>query len=273
MRERPIIFDGESVRAILAGRKSQTRRVLKLHPQSGAADLGGARPERRRKYPFLRLANGGEYGGSIRHPFGLPGERLWVRETFQLEDTYEYGMAEALPPEGPTRVADEGTEWETTLIPRYRATQPDTLLVIDSTEDGEPIMRWRSPMFMPRWASRVLLEVVSVRVERLQEITDEDAIAEGIERLFTPEECAPDSGIAHVAGTDPESWSWKNYLWHGYGLSCRGDLDDQWSTCRTPVLSFASRWDTINGRKHPWTENPWVWVVEFRPVPPEARTE
>ncbi len=176
-RERPILFSGPMVRAILDGRKTQTRRVITPQPDGD--------------FPFRQ-----------RCPYGKPGDRLWVRETWTHEDSWCSGV----DCEQPSHVYHRATE-----------SYPDS-------------MRWRPSIFMPRWASRIDLEVVSVRVERLQEIGEDDAKAEGVE--------------PSRAGQDE-----------------RGPV----KTYRT---GFVRAWDTINGKRAPWVSNPWVWVVEFREVQP-----
>ena len=148
MTERPIIMTSESVRAILDGRKTMTRRVIKFtHPTDW---IGSVNPDgkdgwiawgptqvpddySRKMYPN---------GGGFKCPYGVPGGRLWVRETWASS-----GMA----------------------------------LYWKATDGADRVARWKSPIFMPRWASRITLEVVNVRVERVQEITDSDAYAEGID--------------------------------------------------------------------------------------------
>ena len=130
MKERPVLFSGEMVRAILEGRKTQTRRVIKPQPlwvgdPNVAFKTHSANPK-----------------GIINCPYGQPGDRLWVRETFA--GTKNTGFA-------------------------YRATD---------TAYGH---KWRPSIFMPHWASRINLEVVSVRVERVQDISIEDAYDEGME--------------------------------------------------------------------------------------------
>lgn len=161
MRERPIIFGGESVRAILAGKKTQTRRVVSfesLRPESfGHADVGAVRRE----------ANGfhcraGDFNvwsrKPLRCPYGVVGDRLWVRETWRALKRFDVHTI------------------KTGSMIAYEADA--------NTGDRMPtpigrMGRKRSPLFMPRWASRLTLEVTEVRVERLQSISEEDAKAEG----------------------------------------------------------------------------------------------
>ncbi len=131
--EKPILFSGEMVRAILDGRKTQTRRVV-----------------RREHIPFVHSLLAGWISGRWSHlplPYGRPGDQLWVRETW-LEDTV--GNI------------------------RYRATER-------AVQDGN--WKWRPSIFMPRWASRISLEVTAVRVERVRDISEEDARAEGVDSI------------------------------------------------------------------------------------------
>ena len=137
MKERPILFSGEMVRALVAGRKTQTRRVVKYsrRPVQGADgvwyDADGIHP-----------------GVPLRFPYGAPGDRLWVRETFSVTDDALYLRADGEEFEGP---------------------------------DGDHVEpKWKPSIHMPRWASRLTLEVVAVRVERLQDISEADALAEGV---------------------------------------------------------------------------------------------
>lgn len=193
MKERPILFSGPMIRALLAGTKTQTRRAVK--PQAAIltdemARALGVRPPAQRNAPVIQC------------PHGQPGDRLWVRETYAPYD----GQAMA--------------ERDTTML-FYRAddeTKHDT--------DG----RWRPSVHMPRWASRILLEVTGVRVERLQDISEADAQAEGWTRR--PE-----------VSTDPQVHS---------------DAARDW---------FMDLWESINGPDS-WAANPWVWVVEFRRIRP-----
>jgi hypothetical protein len=134
MKERPIIFNGEMVRAILDGRKSQTRRVVRWRAYSD---------ESIRVYPH-------------ECPYGVPGDRLWVRETFCIESSREVGPYDI----------------------RWKATDPTPELEIGTGEAGA---KWSPSIHMPRWASRITLEIVNVRVERVQEITETGAILEGVD--------------------------------------------------------------------------------------------
>jgi hypothetical protein len=197
VKERPILFSASMVRAILAGRKTQTRRVIAFPPR-GAFVLVETRDGS--LWPYASddgesqvCDDGCEHPMSC--PYGAPGDRLWVRETFL------------------TRCAGK--------VAHHRAAFTDSA---DAAGFGAMYGGWKPSIFMPRWASRLTLEVVSVRVERLQEITETDAAAEGIAPLQM------DNGDARPR--------------------------------------FEGLWDTINGKRAPWSSNPWVWVVEFREVTP-----
>jgi hypothetical protein len=156
MTTRPIIFSAPMVRAILqeiempgAG-KTQTRRVLR----------DGAPP------PYTK------------------GDLLWVRETFVIEENIEYRRHEhePLPTDRPIKVHDYGPDWgKGDLIPHYRATEPEPHIVSDAAfAAGDDRTRWTSPHFMPKWASRITLDVLDVRIERLRAICEDDARREGV---------------------------------------------------------------------------------------------
>ena len=145
---KPILFSGEMVRAILDGRKTQTRRVIKPQPSAGV---------RRSVFVLSGLEDG--HGRELRCPYGRPGDTLWVRETWQAvsgNDRARHIMTHPRPDRG----------WlEYAATPRA----------------DEPAYKWRPSIHMPRWASRITLEVTGVRVERLQDISEADAWAEGCE--------------------------------------------------------------------------------------------
>jgi hypothetical protein len=161
MKERPILFSGEMVCAILEGRKTQTRRVVKV-PRwalAGQMECDGCEPN----WPMAEDCYGDRQ--KIDCPYGQPGDRLWVRETFCEFDPNKHGIL--------------GIHEKYA----YRA---------ETTPEGEEIRKgygysWRPSIFMPRWASRITLEVTAVRVERVQDISPEDALAEGdVEALTNP---------------------------------------------------------------------------------------
>jgi hypothetical protein len=144
MKERPILFSGEMVRAILDGRKTQTRRIMKPQP-----DLSMLHVEEE-----MQNGQGGWEGlAGDACPHGQPGDRLWVRETF----------------------AQVGTPGTLSGYVRYKADEKAAL-------GAYGCQKWRPSIFMPRRASRIILEITDVRVERVQGISNADALAEGINR-------------------------------------------------------------------------------------------
>lgn len=198
MMERPILFSGPMVRAILDGRKTQTRRVVN-HPPFEATDEG------------IDV----EYAiGYLRCPYGQPGDLLWVKENCWLP---------------PVDARHMGVQYDAD------ATAAD---LRNAKRDLIPL-GWRhtSSLMTPRWASRLLLRVTEVRVERLWEITQEDAIAEGIERIGD---------------------RFKGYMRLFTGEEYNPAL---------PKTSFAQLWETINAKRgYGWDSNPWVWVLSFEVV-------
>ena len=225
MKERPILFSRPMVRAILAGQKTQTRRVVKPQPVlEGMESFGESWAWRNGKDKFSGVTREqltGEAGllHATRCPYAV-GMRLWVRETWAYK--------------GPDS-GSETYEWQALLKPENQEAENCWYRA-----DQEHVVLWRPSIFMPRWASRLMLEVVSVRVERVQDITPDDACAEGIGRH-----------IKHGA------------IWYDFYL-----IDPEYPGSTTmPVDSFASLWDSINAaRGFGWAVNPWVWVVEFKRV-------
>lgn len=205
MKERPILFSAAMVCAILEGRKTQTRRIIKEQPLPGCIGTYGI------GIPFIRGKN-----GDVRCPYGQPGDRLWVRETWaDLTKTHGRRWEKFNPS---TKLYQRGVGpfvW-------YRADgeQPDT-------GSGTPLSEpWRPSIHMPRWASRINLEVTGVRVEQLQDISEADAVAEGC-----------DNGKSDAA------------------------ISTGWY--ERPKAAYRRLWEQINGIGS-WNENPWVWVVEFK---------
>ena len=182
-KERPIIFSGPMVRAILEGRKTQTRRVVK----------------------------------QVHCPYGKPGHRLWVREAWGLFN--DLGFCDT----SLARLQTLPYPWQLA----YRADHVDPV-----RGDGPHRPYWRPSIHMPRWASRITLEITGIRVERLQEISEVDARAEGIA------DEAADKVLQMAEAMNQREPS--------------------------PYASaFETLWQSIHGPDS-WDVNPWVWVVEFQ---------
>ncbi len=187
MKERPILFSAPMVRALLNGTKSQTRRIVKPQPYF----ISPENTPRITKAPGLHPY--------IPCPYGQPGDRLWVRETWQgpLLDSEEHEA----------QCRDDGPEaFKKPGFCAYRAT--DTLDAIDAEGND---LGWRPSIHMPRWASRILLEVTSVRVERLQDISEADAEAEGPPKHFNSWRdnfCALWQKINGDGSWDANPWVW-----------------------------------------------------------------
>ena len=185
MKETPILFKTEMVRAILDGRKTQTRRICKLPinlvNKNGQVEYGhGSRTKTNHPKDIS--------------PFGKPGDLLWVRETWgEIIDGIVYKASDL-----PENVVDN--------------------------------LRWKPSLFMPKSACRLWLQIKDIRVERLQDITEEDAKAEGVTLRDNI-----------VKENNPE-------FTHKY----------RWAFCLL--------WESINKKTHPWESNPWVWVIEFERV-------
>jgi len=213
VKERPIIMSTEMVKTILDGRKTQTRRVVKdKHysrwqidngiPHNGqdsiVVDIDGETiiPISYLKVIYDEQAD--RVGGRIFCPYGSVGDRLWVKETWVEQSGDIYFKA----------------DW---------GEDKPVSMVCDN-------IKWRSPLFMPRWASRITLEITGIRVERLQEITEEDAIAEGMlpEGTLLP-------NLIHSADN--------------------------------PIEQFAQLWDSLNAKRgYSWESNCWVWCISFRKI-------
>lgn len=203
---KPILFSGPMVKAILEGRKNQTRRVI------------NARNVRFEDGVWQHDIEDDNY--ALPCPYGVPGDRLWVKETLQytlLETQVGSNPADVLSLWGHIYAAD-GVEV---------GPIPDRL-----PENFKDLPNKTVPsIFMPRWASRIILTLEDVRVQRLQDISEADALAEGVfgDEIFT-----------------------ENCVYAGDQIG--------------PKECFANLWNSINGKKHPWSENPWVWTLTFSQV-------
>lgn len=213
MKERGMIFNAEMVQALLDGRKTQTRRPVKfpVHDKNLGCELAGN-----------ELAGELSAGNYLNSAFGKPGDRIWVRETFQGPLFNYEQMDEYL---------EDSSKFEKPEFCQYAADgghRPEYQDADDNLRHG-----WRPSIHMPRWASRILLEITGVRVERLNSIHDVDAMREGIQNLTT---CShSDFGIPGVVNA------------------------------QHPVRAFQLLWESIYGADS-WRANPWVWVIEFKRV-------
>lgn len=205
MKEKPIIFSAESIQDILKGCKTQTRRVIRSK-WSRCLDLED--PEELQK--ALELC-----------PYGQPGNQLWVRETWMYLGVRYVSVGD--PEDGDVDAEVE----EMDSIPK---TQPLTGGLAYRADDPEACRWWFSPIFMPRWASRINLEILKIRAEKLQDISEEDCCRETGAPLKWP-------------GPGPEP----------YHRDMQG--------------AFAALWNSINAKNgFPWESNPWVWVIEFKKI-------
>lgn len=269
-KERPILFSGAMVRALLNGSKTQTRRVVKpmrgeqakwLNPDLlNAARMGRVMTTDDLGWGWQMDHPKGGPLGWISSPYGGPGDRLWVRETW----AYNGQASRNTGPkdkrrEGYASYAADGAKVTHYFSDGPMLTCPNQHLPTrgedeDEFDHGERkaeylsnyFKRWRPSIHMPRWASRITLEVTGVRVERLDAITDADARAEGIQRVHGFD-------VPAAMGQLPEgTWAYPNE-------------DNLWWT--SPVSAYRALWTSINGPGS-WTINPWVWVVEFKMVKP-----
>jgi hypothetical protein len=240
VKERPILFSGPMVCAILEGRKTQTRRAINPQPRVGhviSPDWGTSPDGHQFGEPGLWLENGPDYPDGAederRCPYGMPGDRLWVRETWRSwEERCDDGTGGEHGYDTPC-----GPHCQQTYV-AYRATprqgfrpRPDRA-AITFLDESTPLHRyhesligpWRPSIFMPRAFSRLTLEITTVRVQRVQDIGQGDACAEGC-----------------PSGIEPTGW-------------------------------FSRLWDGVRSgerlkRGEGWNANPWVWAITFQAVP------
>ncbi|KDR25451.1 hypothetical protein [Caballeronia zhejiangensis] len=228
MKERPILFSGPMVRALLEGRKTQTRRVVKL-PHSNPlgqwepttiGGLTGGRTKDGQTIPEQGAIWHTRTGDCLMCPYGAPGDRLWVRETFSTDFRNHY------PFDDVWYAADDDRRNEIEVR--------DGVKGIYSPEHREHVpFRWRPSIHMPRAASRITLEITSVRAERLHDISEADAANEGLHMLPASGRYVVQKGEQYFGGAD-----------------------------RDARVVFADLWDRINGAGA-WDVNPWVWAVTF----------
>lgn len=229
VRERPILFSGEMVRQIIAGRKSQTRRVMNPQPElrrhwsapgrHGLRFFAGQKHEITIACDYMDRLDSGVVS---RCPYGVPGDALWARETWALWDGGEHARHDSL---GVTFRAD-------CLNARGEEDSDSKRARLDFG------VKWRPSIFLPRKLSRLTLRVTDVRIECVQSISEEDAKAEGTE-------CRSDLAWDDAVGSgDPYATA----VAHGHRDA------------------FRALWDSINGKRPgcSWEANPWVWAVTFK---------
>lgn len=238
MKERPILMHARSIKGILEGRKVQTRRIIK-NPPTGLRDL---QSEHARN---IRLVDGGiqcdwfagVYSIPIKCPYGLAGDRLWVRETFYYD----------LVPTGRLTLSDAKHFCMDDLYYRADGECCDQIPECCCAEIGKP--RWRPGIHMPRWASRLTLEIASVRVERIQSISADDCLAEGVQIPVNATSLNPLLCITSRVDS--------HKLWSDH----KNATADDWLTGY-----FALLWEETNG-KGAWQRNDWCWVISFKRLP------
>lgn len=209
MKERGMIFNGEMTRAILDGRKTQTRRPVRFPvlDKNLGCELAGN-----------ELAGELSAGNYLNSAFGKPGDRIWVRETWN-----KYGG-----------------------LLTYRA---DHDWIDDMRKETVCTAKWVPSIHMPRWASRILLEITSVRVERLNAISEEDAQREGVHTEIWDQTVV----ARNYAVRDEFFQFWSDDIPHYVEMN------------QLYRSSFRSLWESIYGEES-WKANPWVWVIEFKRV-------
>ena len=183
-----LLLTGEMVRAILDGRKTKTRRPLTPQPEDPPEGWYPDAYNHSDRWCFWGPRGTKDSGRCtlplFKCPFGQVGGQIYVRETFCLEHQVEKDQPPPFGDSRPIRWEFAGMESDPEgadsmwLQPHYRATDPTPELAYEDS-DGEPTVRWKSSIHMPRWASRITLEITDIRVERLQEITEKEAKAEG----------------------------------------------------------------------------------------------
>ena len=188
MKEYPILYTTENVKAILEGRKTQTRRVIKPQPYFENTHFGTRTHLAWITSSFRTLEEIAQYC-----PYGQVGDRLWLRETFCQVCYKKDNVKDVCYKED-----------------------------LDVEHMACKLVKFTPSIHMFRWASRITLEITEIRVQRVQEISDEDVVAEGFEKVF------------------PVAGYMSRRLW------------------------YKNLWDSINGKKYPWSTNPWVWAITFK---------
>jgi len=225
MKERPILYGAPMIRALKAGIKTQTRRTRGLKELNSSPDSWEVMPSWCDGEWIFHTDPWTEAHG-IECPYGKPGDVLWTRETFAIENNFNMGDYDPPLNDGrPVRRHDDpdyGKWWEQC---HYRATDPTPELAYEDS-GSEPDVRWKPSIHMPKWASRLRHVITDVSLERLLDITFDDAIAEGVFADFDPQD--------------------------GHGFRCEARI------------MFFELWDSINKKRGLGSDvNPWVWKITF----------
>ncbi len=235
MKERPILFSTPMIKAILKGQKTMTRRVVKnaVYMTCDGKDIT---PKDLDVSGWVKLC-----------PYGEVGDRLWCRETH-----YRFGhwIKNGLTKKGKQKWLFKARNNEV----RYMDNLPTENVHRLKEKDA---IGWfkRSSLFLPRWASRITLEITNIKVERVWDITGKEVISEGVQYPVTPE--------GHPLLNISSKYSPANYLRPGLFKDINL-TEDEWLQAH-----FASLWDSINAeRGYPWEFNPFVWCIEFKKVQP-----
>lgn len=241
MSERPILFIAPMVRAILreidtpGTGKTQTRRVLKPQPQG----ISAARRVRNVCYQITPESD--RCTVDFKAPIFAPGDRLWVRETWTTANSAVGPGVGYRADSGFIQPEYDGPDFGAGPSYDYDKYPGDYSMWYEDLLSGAPGHGWKPGIHMPRWASRLTLHVTDVRVQRLQDISEDDAVAEGIEAREI-------RAVPERWGVPPETW------WFGTEAGRR-----------TAKAAFGDLWDSLNAERAPWTRNPWVVAVTFRP--------
>lgn len=203
-KERPILFSEPMVKALQAGQKFVTRRIVKPQP----VDVDEPWPNVKSHLTFADIMEDKPwYGGWC--PYGMVGDHLWVKEGFRLAASI-----------ASDEKVDLKFNWGINHV-YYRADQEDVYAATD----------WKPSLFMPRWASRFTLRITGIGIEQVQDITETEAMIEGVRR--------------NPKALDPET---------------------PYPARQTYRTAYRLLWDELNGKKHPWASNPYVWTIRFEPV-------
>jgi len=246
MKERPILFNAQIVQAILEGRKTQTRRIIKWPGKNKPADIR-KNPDNDHWYKdfiwSMRTYNGvwADYKNDRFLEFckqGKPGDRLWVKETWCDPSSEGYPIM-------------------------YRAECENGVYYWGCDDEGpvfvpEKNYKWKPSIFMRREYSRILLEIIDIKVERIQDISEEDAKAEGVESLDSEIEYENrDYTICPACGG--------TRLVNSIGMGGGVIFDTDCFKCDTHKKRFMHLWESINKKRgYGWDVNPWVWVINFK---------